>query len=436
MTPRRSIPIALTALGAAATLAAGAGVPRVLIDRKLERKPVELLRLDNGVIVYDDAAGLRRTERWDSYVALLDTDSAIQRPDEPDTGPNMLGDDFLARAFQRDVSIVTFDDRWILETTDGQRLFGTPLEGGEGSLWWRADDHGDGEAGRSFGIPLERVDRLAPLRFGLPDERAATQDAVTLVNGDRVTGFVERIGATVAIDSDIGPVEAPIERVTLIDLANPPEPGEGLVLWLNDGTVVRAEGLHDGARPGLAQAVVIDRSIGRDTSESESPVSPTPTALREVAAIAFDRAAFTPLSSLETESQRSLGLRRWFEPAEIGSGDFEPLGAGDVRLPGPMEVRWVLPVGASRLAFDAELPLEARTWGDCDLVVLLAASENAEPEELSRTRLNGRSPVARVNVELADPDRARRRLIVRLEPGDYGPIQDEVVIRTPLLAAE
>lgn len=432
------------ALVVACGCALGAGVPRVLIDKELSVKNVDLLRLDDGVIVYDDAAGLRRTERWDRYLGLLDALDAIERPDQPEVaGPGATGGaDILARAFNRDVTIVTFDERWVLETVDGQRLLGSPEPGGDESLRWRLGDADTTGPRPVVSVPLEQIDRLAPLRFGLPDERADGDDVLRLVNGDSVSGFVESIADTVRIDSSIGPVEAPIGRVSLIDLANPPEPAEGIVIWLSDGSVTRAEQLRDGARPGMAHAVVIDRFTAPGSaaaeinpSESEGGAGPESTPLRELAGVAFDRGGYVPLSELEPESQRSLGDRRWFERADVGSGDWRPMGAGDVRLPGPMEVRWVLPTGASRLAFDAELPARARLWGDCELVVLLALTDGATPVELSRTALRGDAPEARVNVELAEPERARRRLIVRLEPGGYGTIQDEVLLRRPLIAS-
>ena len=57
---------------------------RVLIDRDLDRKPIRLISLetaegDGGMIVYDDAAGLRRRERLTGYLAIVDPLAEIER---------------------------------------------------------------------------------------------------------------------------------------------------------------------------------------------------------------------------------------------------------------------------------------------------------------------------------------------------------------------
>jgi hypothetical protein len=53
--------------------------------------------------------------------------------------------------------------------------------------------------------------------------------------------------------------------------------------------------------------------------------------------------------------------------------------------------------------------------------------------ELVRQRLSGEAPSLRINAELGKG--AGRTLEVRVEPGAFGPVEDRVLLRRPLLAA-
>lgn len=422
---------------ASLTAAAGASTPRLLIDRELETKPIQLISIADGLIVYDDEAGLRRTERWENYLAVLDPEARIDRHDGAPQETDTLSTE-LARAFTGEVSVVALTGDWILETVRGERLLGSVLHAPQGSspdaIAWQS---GDGSSPTL--IPLETIDRLAPQRFGLPQAEDLLDDLVVTITGDRLTGFVESINHQVTIETDLGVVPLPLGSASYIDIANPAEEPSGMMVWLSDGSIYRARQLLDASRPGFAGAVQIQRADAAEPSESsespDQPVSTDPIPLIELAAVTFDASGFTPLSVLELESQRPIAGRRWHEPASFTSAAAEPLSAGDLVLPGPMEVRWVLPTGATRLAFDAELPPAARRWGHCELVVLVALSDDpASAQELSRQSFTGTEPTARIAVDLPSPQTPRRRLILRLEESSYGPIQDELVLRQPLLA--
>jgi len=73
-----------------------------------------------------------------------------------------------------------------------------------------------------------------------------------------------------------------------------------------------------------------------------------------------------------------------------------------------------------------------RAWGTCELVVMVRRPGEAD-EELARVELGRASATRTLDFGLPGADSSRRRLVVRVEPGAFGPIQDRVVLRRPLL---
>jgi hypothetical protein len=70
----------------------------------------------------------------------------------------------------------------------------------------------------------------------------------------------------------------------------------------------------------------------------------------------------------------------------------------------------------------AELPIEARAWGDCELVI------RDGDRVVFTSRLNAGHPRADIGVALAGPV-----LTVEITEGAAGPIQDHVVLTRALL---
>jgi hypothetical protein len=105
--------------------------------------------------------------------------------------------------------------------------------------------------------------------------------------------------------------------------------------------------------------------------------------------------------------------------------------AGDIELPGPIEVSWDLPRGATRMACRVALPAAGRAWAD--VVVRVLVREGGEAREVASVELSREKPGAVLNVDLgggvlgaARAAGVERSLIVRVEAGEMGPIQDTV----------
>jgi len=384
-----------------ATLARGEGVDRVLIDRGLDEQDVVVLRLGDGMIVYDDELGLRRHEPTDLYLAMIDQDPPPAPPVEDGVLELVTGERLLGRVAARQ----RVDD-------EGQT---------SEALWWR-------RLGRDpVRVPLDLIDRVV-LDPSAHLEPEPASDVVLLRNGDTLRGFVESIGATVSVDTGAAPGEVALDAVAIIDLANPPEPFDGMVAWLDDGSVLGVTSLSPG--DGGTVRLLDAREAPDETEAADVLAEDVP--LDRLSGVEFAPGSLRTLGSITPESWAPAPGRRWSEP--LGVRADAALGLSDIDLPGPMTVRWIIPAGATRFATTGELPEGMRTWGDCDLVV--AVESRSGEVELARHRLNAASPVARINAELPAPGEARRRLRITLEPGAYGPIQDRVTLRRPMLLVE
>jgi hypothetical protein len=114
------------------------------------------------------------------------------------------------------------------------------------------------------------------------------------------------------------------------------------------------------------------------------------------------------------------------------------LGAADIELPGPMSAEWMLPPGASHVSIRLELPESARVFGDCVVRVEVVGDEASGVEH----RLSSASPSAMVRLALGAATgpvpsaEGVRRLVVRVEAGERGGIQDRVVIRRGLVLVD
>ena len=393
--------VTIPALLLAASLARGEGVERVLIDRGLDEQAVVVLRLGDGTIVYDDELGLRRHEPTGVFLAMVREDPGPPPPVEDGVLELVTGERLPGRVAARQ----RVEDE--AETS--------------AALWWRRPERDP------VRIPLDLIDRVV-LDPGAHLESETSADVVLLRNGDTLRGFVERIGTAVIIDTGGAPAEVTLDTVAVIDLANPREPFDGMVAWLDDGSVLAVTSLSSGAEGTVR--LLGAREVPEETEAVDVLAEEIP--LEHLSGLEFAPGSLRTLGSIEPESQTPAPGRRWTEPLDVRGG--AALGLGDIVLPGPMAVTWIIPAGATRFATSVELPEAMRTWGDCEVVV---AGESREGEvELSRHRLNAESPIARINAELPAPGEPRRRLRITLEPGAYGPIQDRVTLRRPVLLVE
>lgn len=341
-----------------------------------------------------------------------------------------------------------------LELVDGQRLTGS-LSAPTGNAGPEADQSLRWNHPRLGvqSIPLERVHTLRLAAPATPEARLALArqaalpgtpdgDVVLLINGDRLTGFVDSIGGPsgeVVITPQSTPGAKPqsvhiaLEQTAYIALANPLVRPAGIMLWLADGSVVTTDRFE------------FDAAAGRITLAARgAPASPVPAPgasldLADLRAVALDAARLAPVSSLKLARFAPASGRRLAEPPQIvpaSEGAPSPLGADDILLPGPMFVEWQLPARATRLAGWITLEPSAWSWGDCTITIgLLEPGRNEPSEALARQTISASQPIMPVNVELPAIT-GDVRVRITLDAGPSGPIQDRVRLRRMLVVTE
>lgn len=295
----------------------------------------------------------------------------------------------------------------MLILTDGQRFSGTPAGGSGESLRWQATSAGMVEA------PLERIDRviLAPQLDPGPDP-AALGDIVILTNGDRLDGYVAALGDRIEIEVEGGRIiDLPMQRAAVIDLANPPAERSGAYMWFADGAVARLRA--EGEQYWLQAAP--------SGWESTAP-------LERARAFVYDASRITALSDLPVGDYQPIS-RRWTPAPIVDRGAGAPLWSAPVELPGPMRVIWPLPDNAVRFGAIIALRDDSRVWGDCEVIV--GQVRAGAQVELGRVRLDSAQPAAQLTVDVTAGD-----LIITVEPGASGPIQDRVRITGALLLTD
>jgi hypothetical protein len=395
------IPLGLVAASAAAQEARP--VPRLLLDRRLQERPVQLTAVDDKTVMFADSAGVARTEVISDYLAILSP------PDRPTPRP---------------VSI--------LELADGQRFVGNLAEAkpsSPDSLLWT---HG---ALGTLEFNLDQV-RVVQLQGGpeVPTRKPGedTSDLVILVNGDRIDGFVDAIGPVVTIDSgEAGGSkrDIPHDRIQIIVLgaSKSPAPEPGMTAWLGDGSIIACRAVQT-SRAG--ELILTPRNLGEMGNRgSEAPGATVALRLDDLWALEVQPRVLLPLASLPFARQEPGAGRRWTRAVESVDPRWSALGLADIELPGPLTAEWDLPAGAIRFATDAELPRQMWTWGDCEVVI--SAVTAAGESELWRKRLNADSSRSRIATALPQ---GSQRLRVRIEAGEYGAVQDKVVLRRPVIS--
>jgi hypothetical protein len=216
------------------------------------------------------------------------------------------------------------------------------------------------------------------------------------------------------------PVAIPLERVASISLVATRRAGEGVRTWLADGTIVDAE------RPTLDGITLTVPDI---RMPAEQPVLAVLSS--EMRGIAFKPGAVVALASLAPEAVTLPPERAFGEKPRALDPD-AALGLSPIRLQGPVAVSWRLPRAGMSLSLEAEMPPDARPWGDVILVVRDGATERArvtlraDGGESSVSDARSTAPISLV----LETD----RLSIELLEGSHGSVQDIVLLHRAMLA--
>lgn len=356
----------------------------VLVDETLETRLVRLVELDDQTIVFRGGdEGALETRRTGACVAIFS-----RRGTRP---PQIRG---------------------MLLLADGQVLPGsiipTALDSGDTFAW----DHP--WLGR-LDLPLNSV-RFLSLQSDAQRAADANADVVQLKNGDRLEGFVLSLTDPMAIeianaDGTSELLSVAHERVVSITMVTPDQRSHGSRLWFRDGTVLDTSALRLGD-DGYLHLETLLNAPDADLSKLRIDM---------LAALLLSPDALIPLSSLPVSSLDAPATR-FRVPSPRVRGSEGPLGLGSIRYHGPLTVRYTVPAGVRRFAADAELPLDARVWGDCELVI------RSDDHEVFRSRLSAETPTVTINIAIDGSE-----LTIDILEGANGPVQDIVELRNAML---
>jgi len=386
----------LTLLLAAMTPPAGAVTPVTTTGFDLEPRRVSLQGMDDRAIGLFDSSRKYTTQPLEEVLVITILD---------DTGAPAKIDRTMHKA-----------DAGVVELIDGQRLVGqmaSTSEDGQTITW-------SSPLIPPATISLDRVSAVT-LRGEPPAWEPATEDAVLLMNGDHMTGFVTgvmlgAINLQAAGQRDATPL--PSERVRGVRFAGAAQrKSEGHRVTLCDGSVLTTSALS----VSDDKLTLKPRVLG---GEREVTLE-----LSKVAriAVATPRGMLLDLRSIGVASRSGGEVFGVPTPAVFDPG----VDPGVLRLHAPIGLTFNLPPGARRFTARAELddkdidPARLAAWADTSLVV------RVDGKEVGRWRLRGGEPSASINILISGTT-----LALELDPGANGPVLDRVRLIGPAVLVE
>jgi hypothetical protein len=276
-----------------------------------------------------------------------------------------------------------------------------------------------------YGDAFIQLDQLLSIRDHL---RPAAQSGETLVddvvvmrNGDRVSGFIESIGSQIEVAVDDRLIELDLDRVERVYVANDPDPVDGIYMRFTDDEIIRALGFDFASRSPI-QVSIDPSSLGLDnTGSTDWRFDP---GMLEAFWVDEVNQRVLALSDITPSTIEPTGQRVWTPAPEVINLDASHEALRTIDFSSPARVSYPMPEGATRFACSIEAPIQV--WTDC--VVRIFAERDGRARQVFEQRLNPDSQAAGVNVELP---RGTDTLIVEIDPGEHGPIQDRVLMHRP-----
>ncbi len=389
------------------------GPRRILLGADLSRTVVSIERLDGASVGVVDERGVRRTVESKDILAIYG--------------------ELAARPLVSEGSLA-------IGLADGQRIIGRlgAIEGDQESIRIVHPLLGELRVALDQTLWITNADAPAP-------SAAVSEDTVVLANGDLLTGFVvgfvparRDTGTSVEaiVENSAGATQQlAIERVSTLIIANPTVAPRGARVWLADGSSV---GMREVSAAGAGMVQFVPElgeaaQTEADPTEDAMPHAPPARGMAIVDHVVGwmpDAGRLVALADARVLSVQPVEPRPWTDQPRFGDATRSPLGAPDIRFPGPARVEWELPDRTDGLACVVTMPEAYRDWGDCEVVILTAAASGGGWRERWRGHVNAAQPSLPVALDLADQP---RRLLVAVEPGAFGPVQDRPTLVTPVL---
>jgi len=388
-------------------------MPALLIDKDLEQTSVQVRSMEDGWLsVFNDRRELVQV-RSDEYVAL-----------EPNFPYRLLTDQPASIEWEESVS-------HCLILADGQMVYGR----------WLGGDGNDGQTilfrhryGQVWAIALEDIRSLLPYDQSMEMGMAGGDDVVLLANGDRLTGFVEAIGALSSEQSELAvwwtgpdsqePTPLSMEAVSGVVLANPErdQPEGAHLIVLDSGEKLFA---HD---------LVMD---GQDLTGTLTLCQFEDPPVLTLPLVIVERIEFTGhghrLASLWDMEWKVVSGGSFFGIPALPRMDHQLM-----RLHAPLMLSVVLPSEAAQMkvsfALDLPLDLDPSSEALAHVRVGVAVGEDVESARqaiVSWGTLDQRDQVVSFNLPIERSEDAPTDLrvaVIVLEEADNGPVLDRVKV--------
>ncbi|MBI1375214.1 MAG: hypothetical protein GC159_21050 [Phycisphaera sp.] len=380
--------MALAALAVWLPAAAFAVEDATLVDPDLHEQSIRFVSLSDGRLTYFDTDRRLRTASVDGFVLL--------RWDRTQAGPKSATAIVSASA--------SAQSRWpnVAYLADGHvvrgRFAGVDAEG---RVRWQTSNLGE------LTFTLDQLNRFdcaadaaAPGADASAGEATAGQDVVTLQNGDRLVGFVAKVGTTgVSLEANNETLPLSWGGVRSVQLANPMRNTPGVWMRLVDGTRLLVDRVDIGSIQAIGQA------FGREVVVPVKAIAGIDFALKH---------RLMRLSELKAKIMDGGSVFGVPMPPRFDDGAAE--------LHAPITLRFELPEGVHRFAATASLDDRTLDWADLNLTVADGKGKSFVQ------RLNADHPSATVNVPLRD-----RTLILQLDNATNGPVLDRLTLSNAVL---
>ncbi len=313
------------------------------------------------------------------------------------------------------VSSSMIGESLLIELTDGQRLrvlieqsndpdiiLGTRIDGGQ-----------------PVGIPLDRV--LTIQRQSNTDPEPSDDDLVILTNGDRLGGFISSVGPSLVLETDTNERTIRLDLIDTVQIQNPRVYTPGIYIHTAIGERIRVRDARFDQNRLLT--IIPDDPIHLDAQDSGHQLESVLAAMERKPEGKFlinpttsDPISIVPAFDRDWIPQPVTIVNSWAGPESTA-----------IKIPSPAGVRWKTPAGSERLS--VTIRTEHRPWTDNETSLIAIDSSGAETVIWS-ARLTSESGFQDIN----EPVPARTVAIeVRIDPGNYGPIQDRVWLLSPRL---
>ena len=280
-------------------------------------------------------------------------------------------------------------------------------------------------------LPLERIRRIVtrptmgtlssvdPSDSSGPSSSTApaVDDSVMLVNGDRASGFLVALDPDngVTLETAAGLQRLSLDRVAAIHMANPAQPVRGLWVDLKDGRTIAASAILPGRRE--LRSIVID-----PIDNNGNPAGLLPLTLREIASIVPARARMVPLAMLPEADVVLPPTRRWSPGLIRAEPSRWPARLAPIELPGPMQISFTLPEGASAFSAIIRPGVPASAWASATVRV------GFRVDDLSITwatelAIDGDSEPTPVRLDIPD---GSTHIVVLVDASERGSVDDRI----------